>query len=56
MTVPAIGAVGGALINSVFINHFQDMARGHFIVRRLEGEYDKESVQEAYESLETADH
>jgi hypothetical protein len=53
MAVPAIGAVGGALINSVFINHFQNMARGHFIVRRLEGEYDKESVQEAYETLTT---
>ena len=28
--VPAIGAAGGAAINLVFINHFQDMARGHF--------------------------
>lgn len=46
--VPVIGAVGGALINTLFIDHFQDMARGHFIVRRLESRYGKELVREAY--------
>ncbi len=51
MSVPAIGAVGGALINSIFINHFQDMAQGHFVIRRLERQYDKELVQEEYEGL-----
>lgn len=34
--IPVIGAAGGALINTVFTSHFQDMARGHFTVRRLE--------------------
>ena len=52
MAVPAIGAVGGAVINSVFINHFQDMARGHFIVRRLERCYDGELIQKEYEDLD----
>ena len=56
MAVPAIGAAGGALINSIFINHFQDMARGHFIVRRLERHYPKKLVQEAYEKLGTLDN
>ena len=51
MAVPAIGAAGGALINSIFINHFQDMARGHFIVRRLERHYDKELVLAEYQKL-----
>lgn len=37
--VPVIGAAGGAAINLVFIDHFQDMARGHFRVRRLERKY-----------------
>ncbi len=46
--VPAIGAAGGALINTLFIDHFQDMARGHFIVRRLEAKYGQEMVKEAY--------
>ena len=27
--IPAIGAAGGAIINTMFIDHFQDMAKGH---------------------------
>lgn len=34
--VPLIGALGGATVNILFMRHYQDMARGHFIVRRLE--------------------
>ncbi|WP_368646914.1 EcsC family protein [Castellaniella ginsengisoli] len=49
--VPALGAAGGALINTLFIHHFQDMARGHFIIRRLERRYGKQAVQAAYEAL-----
>jgi hypothetical protein len=30
--VPVIGAFGGATINLLFVDHFQDVARGHFIV------------------------
>ena len=47
--VPVLGAVGGALINSVFIDHFQDLARGHFIIRRLERTYDPELIRSAYD-------
>ena len=36
--LPLIGAAGGALVNALFMDHFQDVARGHFIVRRLERE------------------
>jgi hypothetical protein len=46
--VPVMGAIGGALINSVFMDHFQDMARGHFIIRRLERTYDPELIKNAY--------
>jgi hypothetical protein len=49
--IPIIGAAGGALINTVFIGHYQDMARGHFIVRRLEKIHGAEPVQEAYRQL-----
>jgi hypothetical protein len=48
--IPAIGAAGGALINTLFIDHFQDMARGHFIVRRLERKYGKEIVEKTYKT------
>ncbi|WP_294293370.1 EcsC family protein [uncultured Chryseobacterium sp.] len=49
--VPAIGAAGGAIINTLFINHFQDMAKGHFTVRRLEKIYGADTVKTAYENL-----
>lgn len=49
--VPAIGAAGGALINTLFIDHFQDMARGHFIVRRLDRCYGEATVRQVYENL-----
>jgi len=51
MAIPALGAVGGALINSLFINHYQDMARGHFTVRRLERIYGPEAVRRTYDGL-----
>lgn len=49
--IPAIGAVTGALINTVFISHFQNTARGHFIVKRLEAKHGLDEVRQAYESL-----
>ncbi|MFS1440120.1 EcsC family protein [Shewanella sp. 10N.286.48.A6] len=49
--VPAIGAAGGAIINTLFIDHFQDMARGHFIVRRLERKYTQAVVRQVYDGL-----
>jgi hypothetical protein len=49
--VPIVGAVGGAIINTLFIDHFQDMGKGHFIVRRLERLHDAEKVRRMYEEL-----
>ena len=49
--IPVIGAAGGAMINTIFIGHYQDMARGHFIVRRLEKIHGAQPVRIAYESL-----
>ena len=49
--VPVIGAAGGALINTLFMSHFQDAARGHFVVRRLERLYGGEVVRETYAAL-----
>ena len=50
-SIPLIGAAGGAAVNLVFMNHFQDMARGHFIVRRLERKYGEEIVRREYERI-----
>ena len=49
--VPVVGAFGGAAINSLFIDHFQDMGRGHFIVRRLERLHGQEEVRRVYGEL-----
>ncbi len=46
--VPLIGAVGGATVNMVFMDHFQRVARGHFTVRRLERVYGIEPIQGLY--------
>jgi len=46
--VPLIGAVGGATINVVFMDHFQKTARGHFIVRRLERKYGVATIRSLY--------
>jgi hypothetical protein len=50
-TLPVVGALGGAAVNYAFIEHFQDVARGHFTVRRLERVYGKDVIQTEYERL-----
>ena len=52
--LPFIGAVGGAVINTMFLDHYQDIAKGHFTVRKLERKYGKKEVKELYESLPKA--
>ncbi|MGZ5102412.1 MAG: EcsC family protein [Usitatibacter sp.] len=49
--IPVLGAAGGAIINTLFIGHYQDMARGHFIVRRLEKIYGAQPVRSAYDEV-----
>jgi hypothetical protein len=49
--VPVIGAVAGGSINLLFMHHYQEMARGHFIVKRLEKKYGTKRVEKAYEEL-----
>jgi hypothetical protein len=49
--VPIVGAAGGSLVNVLFMDHFQNMARGHFIVKRLERRYGVEEVRDAYSRL-----
>jgi hypothetical protein len=50
-SVPVIGAAGGAAINLVFINHFQDIARAHFTIRRLDRKYGADVIQSEYERI-----
>ena len=52
--IPLIGAVTGATINAAFMDHYQHLARGHFIVRRLERRYGAVPVRKAYERIRQA--
>jgi hypothetical protein len=47
--VPIAGALGGLTLNVMFSRHFQDVAEGHFTVRRLERKYGVEEVRVLYE-------
>jgi hypothetical protein len=49
--VPVVGAAAGAAVNVIFMQHFQDMALGHFTVRRLERQYGAELIQANYENI-----
>jgi hypothetical protein len=49
--IPVVGAASGAVINVLFMDHFQNMARGHFIVKRLEAKYGAGTVESAYHRI-----
>jgi hypothetical protein len=51
--IPAIGAVTGATVNVLFTRHFQAMARGHFILKRLESKYGGQDVERAFVDLKS---
>ena len=53
-TVAVVGALGGAAVNLAFAEHFQDVARGHFTVRRLERVYGADVVRAEYDRLKSA--
>jgi hypothetical protein len=49
--VPIVGAIGGGLINALFMDHFQNTAEAHFSVRKLERTYGADVVRREYERL-----
>ncbi len=51
MAIPLVGAMGGSVANAVFISHFQKMARGHFIIRRLERTWGRDVIERKYKQL-----
>jgi hypothetical protein len=53
--VPVIGAIGGATVNVIFMNHFQHIAKGHFTVRRLERRYGPDVVRRHYAQIASRD-
>ena len=51
--VAVLGSVGGAAVNLAFIEHFQEVAHGHFTIRRLERAYGAAAVRSEYERLKS---
>jgi len=50
--LPVVGALGGgAAVNYAFIEHFQEVARGHFTVRRLERLYGEDKIRTLYDKI-----
>ncbi|WP_051532281.1 EcsC family protein [Brackiella oedipodis] len=49
--VPVLGAAAGASLNALFLRFYQNMAKGHFIVKRLELKYGTEEVRHVYEDI-----
>ncbi len=49
--VPIIGGVAGATLNTLFIDFYQNMAHGHFTIKRLEQKYGYEVVKREYDVL-----
>jgi hypothetical protein len=46
--LPVLGAVGGATVNMIFMNHFQRVATGHFAIRKLERRHGPAVVRRLY--------
>jgi hypothetical protein len=49
--LPILGAVGGATVNTLFMDHFQRIAQGHFALRRLERIYGAATIRQHYAEL-----
>jgi hypothetical protein len=43
--VPVAGAAAGAALNTLFMDFYQDIARGHFILKRLELTFGEEAIR-----------
>lgn len=51
---PIVGAAAGAAVNLAFLEHFRGVARGHFVLRRLERTYGARQVRAGWNALAEA--
>jgi hypothetical protein len=49
--IPVVAAVSGAAVNMLFMEHFQRIAVGHFVVRRMERKYGVAQIRSLYMKL-----
>jgi hypothetical protein len=53
--IPIIGAATGGSLNVAFVQHFNNIAHGHFAVRSLERKYGETRVREEFELMVAAE-
>lgn len=51
--IPVVGALGGAAVNALFIDHYLRIADAHFTIRRLERIYGDEAIRLRVARLES---
>jgi hypothetical protein len=49
--IPIVGAATGGSLNIAFVQHFNNIARGHFAVRSLERKYGETRIREEFELI-----
>ncbi len=49
--VPIAGAVAGASLNAAFLDHYRNLAKAHFVIRRLERTHGRQTVRAAAEAM-----
>ena len=49
--VPIAGAVAGASLNAAFLDHYRNLAKAHFVIRRLERTHGRQTVSPAAEAM-----
>jgi hypothetical protein len=52
--IPLLGAVSGATLNMLFMDHFERVAHGHFMLRRLEREHGEATIQAMFDEVSKA--
>ena len=50
-SMPLVGAIGGATINAIFMDYYQNIAFAYFSLRRLERKYGKELVSKELQNI-----
>lgn len=49
--VPVLGGISGAVLNTMFTDYYQDIAKGHFTIKRLEKKYGQDEVKKHYNDI-----
>lgn len=50
-SLPILGAAGGAVLNTVFTQYFNDVAKFHFGIRQLEKNYGEDFIRSLYRTI-----